>query len=998
MIRPHPYQFFYDQFLEWDSLGRGALPISDIPVVLEPPYARFDGYQIPAVTEIDDGRVPGLFGRLFGKQARINEHVDPPIESLDYDIGFDSRLDGIKAINVSLPSGFQASIDQHGALLSQLSRCTEPLSFEIIADHTSIFTQFTASELDTPVVTGALRSFFPEAIFDQGSDRFVEKIDTADCEAFEVIECGLGREFLIQLSVPKTDALVGFIGALADLAEGQFGMFQILFQPVNRPWSDDMLRVLVREDGNPAPWIEDELLVQAKEKTASPLYAVVIRVCAGSFDTDSMWKLMMRMASPLQLFTAPGKNHFIPLPNRGYDNEEHIEDLYYRRSRRFGMLLSKTELFSLVHLPSNTVKTERFSRQVLRTKGAPKTVLHKPGVRMGENFHHGETKEVFLNNEQRGRHMHIVGSSGTGKSTLIYKMILDDIESGHGVAVLDPHGELIDSLLAAIPDHRIQDVVLLDPSDESASVGFNILSANSETEKILLASDLVAVFERLSQSWGDQMNIILRNAILAFLESPLGGTLSDMRRFLVDVKYRKEYVQTIGDPDIQYYWQNTFETFASKSSVGAVVTRLEDLLAPKPVRYIVAQDKSTLDFSDIMDSGKIFLCRLSQGLIGKANSHLLGSLIVSKIQQTAMSRQRMEQEERRHFWLYLDEFQNFITPSMAEILTEARKYKLGLILAHQNFGQIQRDPEVLQAVMATNIRIVFRVGDSDAKALSFGFSSFETNDLQSLERGAAICRVERADHDFNIYCSLPEFPDQQIGQLRRDMITNVSRSKYGTPRSEIEKQLKAKLGIRSEEPVQSDDDQPSVIIHPPPKQKEPVKEGSESLPGKGGDDHRAIQGRIKKEAHSLGYRAEIEKQMGTSSIDISIENEELAIACEVTITTPKNHEFEKIRKCLEEDFDYVILVCPNARKRKRLKISIFDNFPNDANRIKCISPSDFLETLKGLSTTTRSEHPIPDTAQRYGVNIKRKFNDSVSEPLSESKAIEAIAKLLRGDS
>lgn len=274
----------------------------------------------------------------------------------------------------------------------------------------------------------------------------------------------------------------------------------------------------------------------------------------------------------------------------------------------------------------------------------------------------------------------------------------------------------------------------------------------------------------------------MQNAILAFLESSRGGTLADLRRFLLDAEFRNEFLTTVTDPDLIYYWRKGFPQLGGNKSIGPVLTRLETFLAPKPVRYIVSQQANRLDFADIMDSGKIFLAKLPQGQIGKENAFLLGSLLMSKFQQTAMSRQAQHIAARRDFWLYLDECHHFITPSTAEIVGGARKYRMGLTLAHQELRQLQRDSEVASAVMNCGTRIVFRVGDDDARKLADGFATFEARDLQNLDTGQAICRVERSDFDFNLAVPLPAEPDEAVARERRQAIIAASRQKYGTPR------------------------------------------------------------------------------------------------------------------------------------------------------------------------------------------------------------------------
>src|SRR6266542_2182892 len=247
------------------------------------------------------------------------------------------------------------------------------------------------------------------------------------------------------------------------------------------------------------------------------------------------------------------------------------------------------------------------------------------------------------------------------------------------------------------------------------------------------------------------MNIVLQNAILAFLENDSRCTIAELRRFLIEQPFRNEIHKSVRDSEVIYYWQKSFPHLSGNKSIGSILTRLDTFLAKKPIRLMVSQPENKLDFANIMDSGKIFLAKLPEGLLGKENSHLLGTVLISKFQQIAMSRQAQQVSSRRDFWLYIDEFANFITPSMAEILSGARKYRLGLTLAHHKLHQLDRNKEVASAVMShPYTRVVFRVGDDDAKKLAEGFSYFEAKDLRNLQIGQAVCKVERSDFDFNL--------------------------------------------------------------------------------------------------------------------------------------------------------------------------------------------------------------------------------------------------------
>ncbi|MDP3179801.1 MAG: type IV secretion system DNA-binding domain-containing protein, partial [Spirochaetaceae bacterium] len=421
-----------------------------------------------------------------------------------------------------------------------------------------------------------------------------------------------------------------------------------------------MLRSVTHADGSALFVNAPELLPGAKEKVSRQLFAAVVRIAVSAESDARVWEIATNVAGALGAYGSRSGNELVPLRNDEYPAEEHERDLIRRQTRRSGMLLNAKELTGFVHLPSGDVASPRLRQKSGKTKALPAELKRGRGIEIGMNHHHGVETPFVLTNEQRVRHVHVIGASGTGKSSLLFNMVRQDVESGAGLTLLDPHGDLIDRVLEIIPTERVGDVVLIDPSDEEFTVGFNILSAHSDWEKNLLASDLVSVFRRNSSAWGDQMNSVLQNAILAILESDRGGTLLDLRRFLLEPAFRNEFLKTIRDENIQYYWRHGFASLSGNKSVGSIVTRLDAFLSPKPLRYMVGQKANRLDFGDIMGAGKILLAKLSQGAIGRDNAHLLGSLLVAKIQSEAMSRQRESEASRRDHFLYIDEFHDFL--------------------------------------------------------------------------------------------------------------------------------------------------------------------------------------------------------------------------------------------------------------------------------------------------------------------------------------------------
>ncbi len=1009
-----------EQFYRWEQRGRGWRVYGE-SVYPEPPFAPFDGHYQPEVRAIDDGRRPTLLSSLFRKLVGSRPEgtpaaPEPEEEPQPTPLVRESSVE----FQASLPEKLDVAQEAFEQFLLNLSLCREPISFELLGIHKKVTAQFAAASSDAPLLRRQLQAFFPEAVFVPHGGALEKAWEKSEGDEVLAVEFGLGREFMLPLQSGKIDPFIGIVSALSELQCGELGLFQVLWQPVQNRWAESIIASVTHEDGKPFFANQPELTSAAEDKIASPLFASVVRILVRAGDFERLLQLGRDMAGSLRVFTHPNGNELIPLQNDDYPFEEHIGDVLRRQSRRTGMLLNADELIGFVHLPGSAVRSPVFTRQTGKTKSAPAIVRQSQGLLLGTNEHAGETVEVRLSAEQRVRHCHIIGASGTGKSTLLFNLIKQDIDNGEGVAVLDPHGDLIDRILGVIPPERIGDVVLVDPADEQYSVGFNILSAHSELEKNLLASDLVAVFQRLSTSWGDQMNSVLQNAILAFLESDRRGTIADLQRFLIEPAFRNEFLKSVRDSQVVYYWQKSFSHLSGGKSIGSILTRLDGFLSKKPIRYMVSQPENRLDFAHIMDSGKIFLAKLPEGLLGRENSHLLGTVLVSKFQQIAMSRQAQQVAARRDYWIYADEFANFITPSMAEILSGARKYRIGLTLAHHELQQLQRSPEVASAVLTHPCtRIVFRVGDDDAKKLAEGFSFFEAKDLRNLETGQALCRVERSDFDFNLTVPLPAEPDAGATAARRQEVITCSVKKYGTARADIEAML-AKSRTPPEGPLPSPPTEPvkpkpptplapvAPVVSEPPQAAEapkvvevPKATGSEkniAEPprdlGRGGAQHTTIQQRIQTEARVLGFMSEVERKLTDKSMqaaDLILRKGDLAIAVEIGVTTTTDHEFGNVKKCLAAGYTRVAVISPGRERLKAIAEAVQAGLGSEATaKVSYHTPDDFIAELRKLAPKIKNQ-ALPQTpGERMTLGYKvRTHGPALS--LDEQKAKEEIA-------
>ena len=906
------------QFYEWEQRGRGWL-LCDQSVQLEPPFYPVFGHKVTSAAPItDDGRIPTIFERIADvfKSKPIKEPEEDAVEIVPY--LYDSDED-IKVFSLSLPKGQKVRINETEQLLLMLSYCDHPVSFEIIGSDTSITIQLVCRIPDAGHVTSQLKAYFPDCIYAERPDLIEEILEKGGYAS--IIDYGLKDEFMRPIAMADSfdvDPFIGICAALDHLQEGEYGVIQVLFQGTVNAWAESIIRSVMDTDGKVFFADAPDMLPLAKEKISYPLFGVTMRVLGASHTGDMALRLSQYIGKSFaRIYIAPG-NELIPLPTNEqlYDFQKRVEDILLRESHRLGMLLNSRELATVVHLPSTSVVSAKLERDTRKTKAAP-DIPKGHNLILGLNEHQGKEKLVTVSSSQRLRHTHLIGATGTGKSTLLHSLIVQDIKQGNGLAILDPHGDLIESILSYIPVQRHKDVILIDPADGEYPVGFNILSAHSEIEKDILSSDLVATFKRLSTSWGDQMNSVFANAILAFLESKEGGTLVDLRRFLVEKSFRDKYLKSVSDPNVVYYWQKEFPLLKS-GSIGSILTRLDTFLRPKLIRNMVAQKKS-LDFESILDTQKILLIKLSQGLVGTENSYLLGTFFVTKIYQAAMARQMQSKENRKDFFLYVDEFQNFITPSMSLILSGARKYHLGLILAHQDMTQLQKNDSELASAVVSNAgtRICFRLGDIDAKRFAGGFSYFDSEDLENLNIGQAVARIERPEHDFSL-TTLPEpYIEPERAESNKEAVITLSRQVYGTPKQEVEAQLETLRETLHEEKEEAPVPKPEKKDIPatqPPKQFTdqvdlPVTFSGESIVKKKEESqHRYLQALIKRMAEARGYKTLIEELTpdGKGRVDVHLERNTKRIAVEICNTTEPDWEIHNIEKCFNAGYDLII--------------------------------------------------------------------------------------------
>jgi DNA helicase HerA-like ATPase len=987
-----------EDFYTWELRGRGWA-LASAPVELEPPF-RVCTFRRAAVYDLDDGRVPRIWERLASLvvDRKADKRLAPPAG--EEEVALVPALLSATArtcLRVSIAESAKLAKGSVQRLLANLGQCSSPVSAEFIGRDGQLLFQLAVARENAAMLEPLLRAFLPDATIAVGHDLMPnrENADTA------VVDFGLSDEFMLPVS-PHVSAdahpLTGLLAALANLQHGEASMFQVLFAPTRAPWAAEMTRAVAGPTGDgvfeDAPW----MAARASEKIQHPLFAACARLCAWAEEPGKAWAIVRNAASGMPSFAPPQGNAFIPLPNDGYPDLDHVRDVRHRVSRRAGMILNAEELAALVYPLDGSLRIENVGRATQRTKAAPARLRNSTGTTLGTNRHRGEAVLVRLSVEDRLRHVHCLGATGSGKTTLLQHMIEEDIEAGFGVAVLDPHGDLVDVLAARVPASRVDDVALMDPSLGTGLVPINLLEAHSEGERAVLAADLVGIFRRFATSWGDQMSAVLGNAIEAVMGMERGGTLLDLRRFLLDADFRNRVLADLHDEETIFFWRQGFRQIGTRA-IGPLLTRLDMFLRPKPVRAIVAGATPALDVPALLDSGGILLARLAQGAIGEENAYLLGSLIAAKLNQAALQREKLDQQARRPFFLYVDEAHQLASPSMASILSGGRKFGLGLVASHQSLDQVRSLPELSNALIGNaHTRICFRLGESDAERMAGGGTGFSADDFRNLKVGEAIVRVGEASAAFNVEVAAPVATDVEAAREAKARLLAGSAARYQLPREAattvdpLREKRAAQKPVPWSEPIPPAEAPTPATAPKRAHQRAPefASSAQTANAGKGGRAHQYLQALVKRLAEEQGLKATLEGSLsGAGQVDVLLERDGIAVVFEISVTTEAEHDRQKVRKCIEAGCAHVVVVAAKPPgQAARYKAAVLAEL-SDAERqkVSVLAPEDVPEFIGGLGAP-----PVPQETVVKGYRVKVSHG---SLPPQEAKARrERLARVI----
>ena len=633
--------------------------------------------------------------------------------------------------------------------------------------------------------------------------------------AYKSFQLGKGNFYPIKTfkDLP-TDPMSAITSALAKMGPEEAAVIQVLLSPAESDWQKEggkFISDTKKQESDPekAKYSTPAKTLEAVEnKIAKPGFETSVRIVVVSTDEDSAKSHVTNIAGAFALFAGDLNN----LKSRKiWRKGSFMEDFLYRYQPMFNLfgnhtsILNSEELATIFHFPNRQITTPHIFWLNSKTAPAPAQIPTE-GLYLGVSNYRGIKRPVFLGNEDRMRHVYIIGKTGTGKSEILKDMVIQDIKEGKGVCFMDPHGDAVEDILKLIPPERAEDVIYFNPSDTERPLGMNLLEARTEDEKHFAATSVINLMYKLFDPYktgivGPRFEHGVRNAMLTVMAEP-GNTFVEVMRAMTDARYVQSLLPKVTDPIVRRYWTDQIaqtSDFHKSEVLDYTVSKFGRFVTNKLIRNIIGQSQSSFDMRKVMDEGKILLINLAKGPLGEENSNFLGLLLVPRILMAAMSRADVPMQQRRDFYFYVDEFQNFATPDFAVILSEARKYRLGLCVANQFIGQVEE--EVKNAVFGNVGTIVsFRVGVTDANYLQHEFTpTFGEDDLLNVERYHSYCKTivnNEPVPPFSMDMS-KDMGKQEAAENARvaEIIKEMSRLKYGRDMKLVEAEITRRSGL-----------------------------------------------------------------------------------------------------------------------------------------------------------------------------------------------------------
>ncbi len=754
--------------------------------------------------------------------------------------GRDSR-EAIKE-NISLAEGIFRSLSGMSSKKSRLYG-QRYISFEAVAIGKQILFYVAVPASLLVAIKKALTSSYPGVQMEQSEDVnfFSKEGRIAGVSGGEFVLSKSSFYPINNFQMSQQDAFAGLLSSLSNLADDQGAAIQILVRPADPKWikqsraqSKSIINpdkkegadkyIALASDVAKAPFkgtdsknpdekgdkqlnlIDQKKIELLEEKSKHPVFETIIRVIASTTSANESNTIIDSFKLGFAQLDLNNSNSF------KFKSADDVEKLatdfifrYFPVNRRKDVLNS-VELATIFHLPSENINiTAQVERKGMREVAAP-AGMSDEGMILGTNFYQGREEIIRLSDDDRRRHIYVIGQTGTGKSVFLENCIIQDIYAGKGVALIDPHGDTAERLMAKVPPERAKDVVYFNPGDADFPMGWNIMEFDPKhpEQKDFLVQEAISMLYKIYDPnrqgfMGPRFEAWFRNAALTVMADPEGGTFIEIPKVFTDDEYLKKKFKHVTDPVIQDFWTGEMaqtDQHSKSEMLGWFVSKFGAFANNEIMRNIVGQKKSAFDLREMMDDGKILFINLSKGLLGDINSQLLGIIFIIKFQIAAMSRADVPESERRDFSLYIDEFQNYSTDSIATILSEARKYHLSLIMANQFISQL--DEKVRDSVFGNvGSTIAFRVGPDDAEYLVKQFApAFDASDLSNIQNHYAATKII-AKGTPTVPFSMKEIMPP-LGVSKPEILAQMkelSRSRYAKPKAEVAEEIKKSLGI-----------------------------------------------------------------------------------------------------------------------------------------------------------------------------------------------------------
>jgi len=545
---------------------------------------------------------------------------------------------------------------------------------------------------------------------------------------------------------------------------------------------------------------EQELVKSIENKTRKAAFNVNIRLLASAATQERAEDILAHLENAFVQFDNPDVNNF-NVVHRGVGKKTAYRYIFRTFNDERAMVLNVEEIASIYHFP--TLKTQTPKISYLKSKTAPPpSGLPQEGVLLGYNEYRGAKTDIRLTEDARRRHLYTIGQTGTGKSNFLKELAKQDVRNGKGVCIIDPHGDFADDVLGAVPKERAEDVIYFDPSDTGRPLGLNMMEYSTPEQKGFVINEMINIFDKLydlKATGGPMFEQYMRNAMQLVMEDPdSGSTLMEIPKVLADEEFRRMKLRKCANPVVKDFWIKEAEKAGGEASlqnmVPYITSKLTPFVANDLMRPIIAQQESTINFREAMDSEKILIVNLSKGKIGEVNAQLLGMIVIGKLLMAALGRVDMPEDERKDFYLYIDEFQNVTTDSIAQILSEARKYRLSLTIAHQFIGQLSE--EIAKAVFGNvGSMCAFRVGAEDAEQLEKQFApEFSAADLMNVDNYNAFAKIlvnGQTTPAFNLKTYPPSAVNRELGSYLKEL----SRLRYGRDREIVEREIRERTQL-----------------------------------------------------------------------------------------------------------------------------------------------------------------------------------------------------------